>query len=139
MALDKMYKRDRDMTDDAILAADFRAAYRNSIVKQFARDIAAPISTARRLIYEGVWPSRRREAALVLLKKIDSEIADLALVRARMEKILEDIDAVAGDRNNKSQSKDKRAQSKVPREESRDLVSAASPVDRPRDARPSNR
>lgn len=75
---------------DVIDAADFRAAYGNNIVKRFARDLRAPISTARRMIYEGVWPSRRREAALVLLQQIDRELADLTLVKAKIGRIVEE-------------------------------------------------
>lgn len=75
---------------DSITADDFRAAYWSGIVKRFARSLAAPTSTARALIYGGVWPSRRREVALVLNQQLEREIADLALVRAKIARILEE-------------------------------------------------
>lgn len=89
--MDSLYRKDRAMSDgDVIDTADFKAVYRNSIVKRFARDLAASMSTARSMIYGGVWPSRRREAALVLAEQIKREKAALALVEAKVARILEE-------------------------------------------------
>ena len=99
------YKNDHVMSDDVIDAADFQAAFRNNIPKRLARALSAPITTARALVYRGVWPSRRREIALVLVEQIRKEQQQLALVEAKLTKILEEYeDNAAGRQGNKGNS-----------------------------------
>lgn len=96
-AMYRLSKQDRAMTDDVIGAADFRAAFRDNIPKRLARALSAPLTTARALFYRGVWPSRRREVAMVLAEQIEREMAELAQVRAKLARILEEYgDDVAG-------------------------------------------
>lgn len=89
-------------TRDVIDADDFKAVFRNNIPKRLARSLSAPLTTARALVYRGVWPSRRREVALVLAEQIRKEKQALAEVEAKIARILGEFEDGDGRESNKN-------------------------------------
>lgn len=91
--MQRMCISDRAVSNsDAINAADIRAVFPNHTMKRLARALRAPVDTARALLYRRIPSSRRREIALVLDEQIDEQIAYLAGVKAKVQRVLEDIE-----------------------------------------------
>lgn len=86
------------MTDTELIRAVYRGSLsRDSALKRLARAMNAPLDTARAWLYRRVPASRRREIAQALDRELDQQLADLALLKARIANLLEDIDRVAAD------------------------------------------
>jgi hypothetical protein len=92
------------MTDAQLISPQaIRTVYESGAAKRLARGTRASVETVRAWLKRGVSASRRIDVALALRPDIDRRIAELSLLRERIDKMLEDNGRAVAD-----PSKDKR-------------------------------